>query len=240
MKKRIEMSILKEIYTNKKDKVWYDSSNILFSECYDNDNDFKLLKVVFNNGYTYLYKNVDVNDYLMFKYGGTDGSNGKALNKFIKNKYEYERIENSNIDEIENELNSLTCNNCYFISGHRDLTQDEFNTNYAPIIKDIIDNDNDCKFIMGDYVGADIMAQNYLLDTLDISPERVIVYHMGNAPMNVNNKVINFIGEFVSDEDRDAAMTNASIRDIAFVRDHTKWSGTAQNILRRFLLKKII
>jgi hypothetical protein len=33
-------------------------------------------------------------------------------------------------------------------------------------------------------------------------------------------------------------MTKNSDFDIAFVRDHNKWSGTGANILRRKLLKK--
>lgn len=231
------MSIRKERYINKTDKVWYNSSNVFYSECYDKDNDFKLLKVVFNNGGTYLYKDVDVNDYLMFKYGGTDGSNGKALNKFIKNKYECERIEDSDLNLISKELDDICKSNCYFISGHRDLTQEEFNENYAPLLNEICEKDTESKFIMGDYCGADIMAQNYLLDTLEIDPKRVTVYYMGDTPMNINSKVINRIGDFFNDEDRDAAMTIDSFKDIAFVRDNTKWSGTAQNILRRFLMK---
>ena len=54
---------------------------------------------------TYLYKDVDVNDYVLFVHGGTDGSNGKALNKFIK-KYEYEKLENSNKELLTEELNA--------------------------------------------------------------------------------------------------------------------------------------
>lgn len=231
------MAIIKENYENKIDRVWYDSSNVFYSECYDNDDDFKLLKVVFNNGGTYLYKNVDVNDYLMFKYGGTDGSQGKALNKYIKGKYEFEKIGNTDLNELNKKLKSLDINSVYFVSGHRDLTENEFDKNYVPIIREIVENENESKFIMGDYYGADLMAQNYLLDVLNIEPSRVTVYHMGDVPMNVNVKVINLIGGFENDEERDNAMTNNSFKDIAFVRDNTKWSGTAQNILRRFLLK---
>ena len=80
------------------------------------------------------------------------------------------------------------------------------------------------------------MAQDFLLDVLKIEPERVTVYHMFDSPRNANPKVINFKGGFVSDSERDTAMTNASFRDIAFVADNKVMSGTAENILRRFLL----
>jgi hypothetical protein len=81
------------------------------------------------------------------------------------------------------------------------------------------------------------MAQDYLLDTLQFNPEHVFVYHMFDTPRQVNPKVINLVGGFTSDEERDAAMTNISDYDIAYVYDHTKLSGTAQNILRRKLIK---
>lgn len=83
------------------DYIWYNSSNILFSMCEDTENELKTLIVVFKNGGTYKYKDVDVNDYVMFVHGGLDGSNGKALNKFIKPKCEFEKLENMNLEELE-------------------------------------------------------------------------------------------------------------------------------------------
>ena len=81
------------------------------------------------------------------------------------------------------------------------------------------------------------MAQNYLLDVLNVNPDYVTVYHMFDAPRNVDPKVIHLVGGFKSDDERDAAMTKASCGDVAFVRDIKRNSGTAQNILRRHMLK---
>lgn len=89
------------------DRAWYKSSNIIYSECDDNENDFKTLRVVFKNGATYEYKKVDVNDYLMFMHGGLDGSNGKALNKFIKPKYEFEKLQNADLAQLNESLEKL-------------------------------------------------------------------------------------------------------------------------------------
>ena len=127
----------------------------------------------------------------------------------------------------------------YFISGHRDITQEEFEKNYGSIIKNIVDNNSPAsiRFIMGDYYGVDIIAQNYLIDTLNFPPDRICVYHMFNKPRNIHPKIENRVGGFSNDEERDAAMTRDSHIDIAFVRDHLKLSGTAMNILRRNLLK---
>lgn len=99
------MSKILNYYNNKThiDKVWYDSSNVLYSECDDIENDYKNVMVTFNNGSTYEYKQVNVNDYMMFR---EDISQGKAINKFIK-KYECEKLENKNIENINEELTSL-------------------------------------------------------------------------------------------------------------------------------------
>lgn len=89
------------------DKVWYDSSMIVYSECEDRLNETKVLKVTFKNGATYVYKDVDVNDYVMFVHGGLDGSNGKALNKHIKPKCEFERIEDADLKLLEEEKEQI-------------------------------------------------------------------------------------------------------------------------------------
>lgn len=89
------------------DRVWYNSSNVFYSECEDVVDNYKILRVVFNNGATYEYRNVDVNDYVMFVRGGLDGSNGRALNKFIKPKCECERIEDIGKEKLTEELNRL-------------------------------------------------------------------------------------------------------------------------------------
>ena len=58
--------------------------------------------MVFNNGSKYEYKNVSVQDYLLFR---EDASQGKAMGKYIKaKKYEYERLDNVDIEAIDKEL----------------------------------------------------------------------------------------------------------------------------------------
>lgn len=89
---------------NRIDRAWYDSSNIVYSECDDNLNDYKTLRIVFKTGDLYEYKEVDVNDYLMFMAGGTDGSNGKAFYKYIRPKYEVEKKERLDLNAIKAEM----------------------------------------------------------------------------------------------------------------------------------------
>ena len=95
------MSKLYSYYSDDVDKAWYDSSNILYSECIDNDNDLKTLKVVFKNGTEYQYDKVDVRDYLLFR---ESDSQGKTFNRLIKEKkYPYTKLGNVDIEAINEE-----------------------------------------------------------------------------------------------------------------------------------------
>ncbi len=238
--------ILKKVYDKKTktQKAWFDSTMIFYTEMveYEDENKGDLF-VTFKNGTTYKYTGVSFEDYLVFIGGGTDASQGKTLNKVIKSKYEYEKIGNADMDKIREDMNraeeTVTDKlNTYFISGHRNITDTEFEFNYEPAINFALHENPDAKFVIGDCDGADIMAQNYLMDTIMIEPDRVTVYHMLDAPRNVNSKITKTVGGFTTDEERDAAMTAASTKDIAFVRE-MKISGTAKNLLRRRLLQTL-
>jgi len=87
-------------YVNQEDHVWYDSSNIVYSKCYDaQSSPTRTVKIVFKQGRTYVYRNVDVNDYVRFK---TAQSTGKAFNQLIK-KYDAVRLSDTDLDKL-NEL----------------------------------------------------------------------------------------------------------------------------------------
>lgn len=225
------------------EKVWHNSSMIKYTEMVeDPDENFGDLTVVFNNGATYRYKGVSLGDYVYMVAGGLDASNGKTFNKVIKERgYEYEKIEPLSQEYIDQGYQEVLDRErvreiTYFISGHRDIAEDEFERNYMAALEEVVNNVQDCRFVVGDYYGVDIMAQNYLVDVLGVEPDRITVYHMLDAPRNINPKITNTVGGFESDRERDAAMTTASTDDIAFVRDNTKISGTAENILRRHML----
>lgn len=116
---------------------------------------------------------------------------------------------------------------CFFISGHRDITDEEFEKHYIPKIDDAIKNPNN-RFVVCDYYGVDIMAQRYLKDK---KAKHVIVFHMLSEPRN--NIGFPTIGNFQSDIERDSAATDVSDEDIAWVREGKEKSGTAQNLQRR-------
>ena len=123
------MSKIYNHYEKDLDRTWYDSSNVVYSECDDVTDGLKVLRVTFKNGRTYQYKNVDVNDYLLFR---ENESQGKALNKFIK-QYAAERIEDKNVDDLKktlDELMNITENDEeYFVEI--DNEKNEFSVYYA-------------------------------------------------------------------------------------------------------------
>jgi len=140
-----------------------------------------------------------------------------------------------------------------FISGHLDLTKDEFDTRYKPQIDDALKLAS-VEFVIGDAKGSDTLAQEYLLSKcLDDESlfKRITIYHMRDKPRNYLSDRFNKICGFVNDEARDVAMTSASTDDIAWIRPLTqefieslkqklgskykpnRISGTEKNLLRR-------
>ena len=234
--------ILKKKYLEKEriQKVWYDSSMIVYSEMKENElENIGDLTITFKNGSTYVYMDVSFEDYLVFIGGGTDASQGKTLNKIIKGKYDYKRIEDRDVQELLTEMNQKEENNVldtYFISGHRDLTENEFEYYYIRLIQEPLLENPNAKFVVGDFDGCDIMAQNYLVNIID-DIANITVYCVGETPRNINPNIIYIKNGFADDREKDNAMTNASFKDIALVRNPKIWSGTGENILRRNIFK---
>jgi hypothetical protein len=113
----------------------------------------------------------------------------------------------------------------YFISGHLDLTQQEFDTYYQVFLVRAIASGG--SFVIGDARGTDTLAQEYLKGN-----KNVTVYHMFDKPRN-NVYGYKTVGGFKTDAERDAAMTAASNDDIAWVRPGREKSGTSKNLKRR-------
>ena len=118
----------------------------------------------------------------------------------------------------------------YFVSGHLDLTREEFLTHYAQELRAAVAED--AEFVIGDAAGADAMAQEFL--SVIVNESRITVHHMFHHPRN--NYGFETIGGFQSDKERDEFMTAHSDADIAWVRPGREKSGTSKNIKRRFWL----
>ena len=85
----------------------------------------------------------------------------------------------------------------YFVSGHRDLTKEEFEKYYVPKINYVIANEQNPVFIVGDWEGCDTMFLEYL-NTLYLRLNfpwaiKVIIYFCktvripANCIFNINN-----------------------------------------------------
>jgi hypothetical protein len=116
----------------------------------------------------------------------------------------------------------------YFVSGHLDLTEDEFAKHYQPQLDAAIAEG--AGFVVGDARGCDALVQAYLATRVPL--ERVRVFHMFVSPrFNVGGFAT--AGGFTKDAERDRAMTEASTDDIGWVRPGREQSGTARNLERR-------
>ena len=120
----------------------------------------------------------------------------------------------------------------YFISGHRDLSYEDFEKIYVPVLQKVIQEDLGAKFVVAECSGVDTMVQDWLALNFRFL-ERVTVFHMFQEPRHFASPRFNKKGGYDSDISRDAAMTEESDFDIAFVKDNRWTSGTAQNIMRR-------
>lgn len=115
-----------------------------------------------------------------------------------------------------------------FISGHLDLTQEEFNKHYAPKILEAIKLKHN--FVIGDARGADAMAQQFI--TEHGAECKLTIYFMFHIPRHTVGGA-NHFGGFVDDVKRDCQMTYDSDYDIAWVKPGREKSGTQKNIDRR-------
>lgn len=93
------MAVTQKKYINNVEHIWYDSSNLVYSACYNGPRQEKTLKVVFKNGRTYIYKDVDINDYMA--YTRTFSSNGSAFNTYIVKKYKGVRVSDTDEAKLE-------------------------------------------------------------------------------------------------------------------------------------------
>jgi hypothetical protein len=85
-----------------KDRVWFDSSNIVYAECLESDTQYKTVIVVFKDGRRYKYNDVFVYDWRGFK---ESESQGKSLNTYIaKKEASYEKIDSIDVEELKEEL----------------------------------------------------------------------------------------------------------------------------------------
>lgn len=126
----------------------------------------------------------------------------------------------------------------YFISGHRDLTQEEFETHYIPLISTVMDEDPNADFVVGDHEGCDRMALEFILS--QPTYEFVSIYYVDtlNTKLFGSEDPTSFERVYTyncaSYDKCDQTMTLVSDFDIAWIRPGKENSYTANNIKRRY------
>ena len=120
----------------------------------------------------------------------------------------------------------------YFVSGHRDLTQEEFNEHYIPLIDKVLREDIWADFVVGDWEGCDTMFIEYM--SSEFHTATILIYCVEHPRI----KSTLYVSYCTCDnyDYCDATMTRHSDFDIAWIRPGREDSHTAKNIKRRYNL----
>lgn len=125
----------------------------------------------------------------------------------------------------------------YFVSGHRDLTQEEFDEHYALRIYQIIVEDSFAEFCVGDWEGCDSMFITYIEDNFVNITIHLYFVDKPHLCLNHNSENHLILHNLNTYDECDASMTKNSDFDIAWIRPGREDSHTAKNIKRRYGLK---
>lgn len=124
----------------------------------------------------------------------------------------------------------------YFVSGHRDLTREEFEEHYVPLIRYVLGGDPKAEFVVGDWEGCDQM----FLDYMKHIPDNAIYIYGVDKMRNIIPEsytgfpYIRIFRDYSSYDECDEMMTIHSMFDIAWIRPGREDSHTANNIKRRY------
>ena len=118
-----------------------------------------------------------------------------------------------------------------FISGNTDLEEKKFITYYLPVLTELAKDPNTL-FALSDDAGCAEMCQVYLNQVLE-DKTRVTVYCVGNKPTNYLNGEFVLVSDFVTKEERDAAMTAISNMDFHIILSGHGKTACGHNIIRR-------
>ena len=124
----------------------------------------------------------------------------------------------------------------YFVSGHRDLTAEEFDRHYVYQLGCVLAEDPYAEFVVGDWEGCDTMFVKYMEEYY--TDVRIHIFYVGSPRIKEGEFNEYCFHECTSYDDCDATMTRHSNFDITWVRPGREDSHTAKNIKRRYGLYK--
>lgn len=241
------MSVLKSEYDLEKcvDRVWYESSNVIYSEFYEHDVDnFGELYIVFKGGKRYLYKNVSYMNYLYFKNAVfNEGSSGKALNEYIIKNYKGEKVDDASIEDIVGRLNEPDKKDTtYFIHGDGDVDEFVFQGMYVNTLDYVTELSSDNRFAVMFSNKYGMRSVKYLLDN-GVDSSRITIYMKESDVSELDGSVSECIIVKIKDEKYNddfiaGQIQRCSFEDIAYVSQEAiseiaKISKSASIILRR-------
>ena len=119
----------------------------------------------------------------------------------------------------------------YFVSGHRDLTKEEFDKHYIPKLVKILQQDPYTSFVVGDWEGCDEMFIDFINEFRKIT---IHLYYVCLNKLSVCTENYGYYHKCESYDECDANMTANSDFDIAWIRPGKENSHTANNIKRRY------
>lgn len=116
------------------------------------------------------------------------------------------------------------------ISGHTDITREQFDATYVPRLKELADQG--AAFILGGAPGTDRMAQQWLIS--NGHGLRMTVYDRKGRDGRLSPSG-NHVALDKNDQLRDERLTRDSVVDVAFIKSSSSavGSGTFANMLRR-------
>lgn len=136
----------------------------------------------------------------------------------------------------------------YFISGHTDITAEQWDANYKKRIERACADG--AEFVVGDSFGVDRLALQQLW-IAHYDPSKVTIYHIGTEHRFHVKGYFRECGGFSSHTMKDSAMTFQSDEDILWIRPKEETirllgsnynpkyvSGTERNALRRLSFTK--
>ena len=144
----------------------------------------------------------------------------------------------------------------YFCSGYGDLTEEEFQKHYVPQIDEAFKTAEGkycgrgfplaCKFIMGDYHGADFMCLKYINEKESQGIAKEVAVFM-SPKGETSNEVLDYIKSwhictfenFRSIKERDAMMTCLSVKDIQWERDPSQIKNYDPNFMTKTKLNRV-
>lgn len=122
--------------------------------------------------------------------------------------------------------------NVIFISGNTDINEKDFMQYYFPILNEILKSEEKIYFVLSDDNGCCELTQLLLKSNLK-DKSVVSIFGCGIDPNIYLDQDFVYVGGFKTLEERDAAMTLLSNKDIHVVLEGKGRAAVEKNILRR-------